>query len=85
MTLTAEQRMRCEAARRMLEDPHFQAVLDRVVSDAAGHAMFLPDPTQREEYRRIVIAVGLIRNEITADAEAVEADRATEAINREME
>jgi hypothetical protein len=85
MPLTAEQVVQAEACRRMLDDPHFQAVLDRIVSEAAGRAMFLEDERQREDNRRVVIAINLIRNEITADAEAVEADRVAERMNRAME
>jgi hypothetical protein len=47
--------------------------------------MFLEDERQREDNRRVVIAINLIRNEIAADAEAVEADRAAERMNRAME
>jgi hypothetical protein len=85
MPLTAEQVVQAEACRRMLDDPAFQAVLDRIVAEAAGRAMFLDDERQREDNRRVVIAINLIRNEITADAEAVEADRVTEQMNRVME
>jgi hypothetical protein len=85
MALTAEQVVQAEACRRMLDDPAFQAVLDRIVAEAAGRAMFLEDERQREDNRRVVIAINLIRNEITADAEAVEADRVAERMNRAME
>jgi hypothetical protein len=85
MPLTAEQVVQAEACRRMLDDPAFQAVLDRIVAEAAGRAMFLEDERQREDNRRVVIAINLIRNEITADAEAVEADRVAEQMNRVME
>jgi hypothetical protein len=85
MPLTAEQVVQAEACRRMLDDPHFQAVLDRIVAEAAGRAMFLEDERQREDNRRVVIAINLIRNELTADAEAVEADRVAERMNRAME
>jgi hypothetical protein len=85
MPLTAEQVVQAEACRRMLDDPAFQAVLDRIVAEAAGRAMFLEDERQREDNRRVVIAINLIRNEITADAEAVEADRVAERMNRAME
>jgi hypothetical protein len=85
MTLTAEQVVQAEACRRMLDDPAFQAVLDRIVAEAAGRAMFLEDERQREDNRRVVIAINLIRNELTADAEAVEADRVAEQMNRAME
>jgi hypothetical protein len=85
VTLTAEQVVQAEACRRMLDDPAFQAVLDRIVAEAAGRAMFLEDERQREDNRRVVIAINLIRNEITADAEAVEADRVAEQMNRVME
>jgi hypothetical protein len=85
MPLTAEQVVQAEACRRMLDDPAFQAVLDRIVAEAAGRAMFLDDERQREDNRRVVIAINLIRNEITADAEAVEADRVAEQMNRVME
>jgi hypothetical protein len=85
MPLTAEQVVQAEACRRMLDDPHFQAVLDRIVAEAAGRAMFLEDERQREDNRRVVIAINLIRNELTADAEAVEADRVAEQMNRAME
>jgi hypothetical protein len=85
MTLTAEQVVQAEACRRMLDDPAFQAVLDRIVAEAAGRAMFLEDERQREDNRRVVIAINLIRNELTADAEAVEADRVAERMNRAME
>jgi hypothetical protein len=74
-----------EAAKRMLADVHFQAILNRVVADAASRAMFLPDPAQREEYRQIVVAVGMIRNEITGDAELADAARAADNMAREME
>jgi hypothetical protein len=85
MPLTAEQVVQAEACRRMLDDPAFQAVLDRIVAEAAGRAMFLDDERQREDNRRVVIAINLIRNELTADAEAVEADRVAERMNRAME
>jgi hypothetical protein len=85
VTLTAEQVVQAEACRRMLDDPAFQAVLDRIVAEAAGRAMFLEDERQREDNRRVVIAINLIRNELTADAEAVEADRVAERMNRAME
>jgi hypothetical protein len=85
MPLTAEQVVQAEACRRMLDDPHFQAVLDRIVAEAAGRAMFLEDERQREDNRRVVIAINLIRNELTADAEAVEADRVADQVNRAME
>jgi hypothetical protein len=85
MALTTEQVVQAEACRRMLDDPAFQAVLDRIVAEAAGRAMFLDDERQREDNRRVVIAINLIRNEITADAEAVEADRVAERMNRAME
>jgi hypothetical protein len=85
MALTTEQAVQAEACRRMLDDPAFQAVLDRIVAEAAGRAMFLEDERQREDNRRVVIAINLIRNEITADAEAVEADRVAEQMNRAME
>jgi hypothetical protein len=85
VTLTAEQVVQAEACKRMLDDPHFQAVLDRIVAEAAGRAMFLDDERQREDNRRVVIAINLIRNEIAADAEAVEADRVAERTRRAME
>jgi hypothetical protein len=47
--------------------------------------MFLDDARQREDNRLIVIALNRIRNELTADAEAVEADRVAEQMNRAME
>jgi hypothetical protein len=85
VTLTAEQVVQAEACKRMLGDPHFQAVLDRIVAEAAGRAMFLDDERQREDNRRVVIAINLIRNEIAADAEAVEADSVAERTRRAME
>ena len=60
MTLTAEQVVQAEACRRMLDDPAFQAMLDRIVAEAAGRAMFLDDERQREDNRRVVIAINLI-------------------------
>jgi hypothetical protein len=85
VTLTAEQVVQAEACRRMLDDPAFQAVLDNIVAEAGWRAMFLEEAGQREDNRRLVIAVNVIRIAIKADAEAVEADRAAEQMNRAME
>jgi hypothetical protein len=85
MPLTAEQVVQAEACRRMLDDPAFQAVLKRIEDQSTWWAMFLDDARQREDNRLIVIALNRIRNELTADAEAVEADRVAEQMNRAME
>jgi hypothetical protein len=85
MPLSGAQMAEAEAARRILGDEHFQAILDRVVATAVGHAMFLDRCEEREHYRQIVIAVGHIRNEILAAAELPEADKAATELARSME
>jgi hypothetical protein len=85
MPLTGAQMAEADAARRILADEHFQAILDRVVATAVGHAMFLNRSEEREHYRQIVIAVSHIRNEILAVAELPDADKAASDLARSME
>jgi hypothetical protein len=85
MPLTVEQIRLARAARRMLDDDQFQAVLDNVVAAAAGHALFLDQPDAREQARQMVIAVSRIRNELQAAAELPEDDRTADVLARSME
>lgn len=85
MTLTTEQIKAAGEARRILADVAFQAVLDRIVQDAAEKTVFGHDQMEREANRQLVLAIRRIRGELQADADAPEADRADEARNRAME
>jgi hypothetical protein len=83
--LTSEQMVRALAARRMLDDEQFQAVLDAIVANAAGQAMFLDHQDAREQARQLVIAVSRVRNELIAAAELPEAEEAADRHARSME
>jgi len=85
MPLTADQMVAAAAARRMLEDPHFNGILDHIVQDAAEKAVFLDDAGTREVNRQLVLAINRIRGELQANADAPEADKAAEQQARAME
>ena len=76
MTLSAERLIQCEAAKRFLADPHFNALLDRIAEDATRDAIFLTDPLSREASRQLILAIKRVWEELQADAEAPEADAA---------
>ncbi len=85
MTLTREEMIQAEAAKRMIADPAFNSVLDRIIKNGTHYALFADEPTDRETHRLLVIAVKRIRAELEADAESVEADRDAEQLARAME
>jgi glutamate 5-kinase len=85
VTLTAEQMIQAEAAKRMLADEHFVRILSRIVEDAAEKAVFLEDEPAREANRQLVLAISRIRGELQADADAPEADKAADKLARAME
>ena len=85
MPLTAEEMVAAEAARRMLADPHFNGILDNIVQDAASKAVFSDDLNTREANRQLVLAISRIRGDLQANADAPEADKASEELARTME
>ena len=74
MTLSAERLIQCEAAKRFLADPHFNALIDRIAEEATRNAVFLDDALNREANRQLVLALRRVWEELQADAEAHEAD-----------
>ena len=85
MTLSAEEMVAAAAARRLLDDPHFKAIFDKIVADAAEKSIFNDDAAAREANRQLVLAINRIRGELEANAEAPEADRAADQLAKAME
>ena len=85
MTLSAERLIQCEAAKRFIADPHFNALLDRMANEATKNAVFLEDASNREAARQLVLALRRIWQELQADAEAPEADAAATLHSQSME
>jgi hypothetical protein len=85
MTLSTDQMVQAEAAKRLLSDDAFLAILTRITSDAAEKAVFGDDRHVREVNRQLVLAISRIRGELQADADMPEADKAAEQLNRAME
>ena len=85
MTLSAERLIQCEAAKRFIADPHFNALLDRIAEDATRNAIFLDDATQREANRQLILAIKRVWEELQADAEAPEAEASSRAHAQSME
>ena len=85
MTLSAERLIQCEAAKRFIADPHFNALLDRIAEDATRNAIFLDDATQREANRQLILAIKRVWEELQADAEAPEAEASATAHAASME
>ena len=85
MAITPAQMVRAVAARRMLDDEQFQSVLDAIVANAAGQALFLDRPEDREQARQLVIAVSRVRNELQAAADLPEDGRTADVLARSME
>ena len=85
MTLTAEQMIAATAARRMLDDEHFKAVLDHIVKEAAELAVFSGDANERETGRQTVLAINRIRGQLEANADAPMAEKQAEQMARAME
>ena len=85
MALTREQVLACEAAKRLLADPHLAAIIDRIAHTASERALFLPNPADRETNRAVVVALECIRQELRGDAEMVEGDTRAEILARNME
>ena len=73
------------AAERLLADPAFTEILDRIVEDAASQALYVDDPAQREASRQMVLAITRIRGELKADAELPESVRDAEILAKSME
>ena len=85
MPLSAERLIQCEAAKRFIADPHFNALLDRMANEATKNAVFLEDASNREAARQLVLALRRIWQELEADAEAPEAEAATTLHSQSME
>ena len=85
MTLTADEMVAAVAARRMIDDKHFQGVLDHIVKEAAEHAVFSTEAADREAARQTVLAINRIRGQLEANAQAPEAEKAVEQLARAME
>ncbi len=85
MTLSAERLIQCEAAKRFIADPHFNALLDRIAEDATRNAIFLDDAPRREASRQLILAIKRVWEELQADAEAPEADAAATQHAQSME
>jgi hypothetical protein len=83
--LSAERLIQCEAAKRFIADPHFNALLDRMANEATKNAVFLDDASQREACRQLVLALRRLWQELEADAEAPEADAAAALHSQSME
>jgi hypothetical protein len=85
MALTGEEMTAAAAARRMLDDPHFNGILDHIVKEAAAKAVFNDDAADREANRQLVLAINRVRGQLQANADAPEADKAQEQLARAME
>ena len=85
MPLSAERLIQCEAAKRFIADPHFNALLDRIAEEATRNAVFLDDATPREASRPFILAINRVSEELHADAEAPEADAAATLHAQSME
>jgi hypothetical protein len=83
--LSAERLIQCEAAKRFLADPHFNALIDRIAEEATRNAVFLDDTAAREANRQLVLALRRVWEELQADAEAPEADAAVARHAQSME
>ena len=85
MTLSAERLIQCEAAKRFIADPHFNALINRLADEATKNAIFLDEAPAREACRQLVLALSRIWQELEADAEAPEADAAATLHAQSME
>jgi hypothetical protein len=85
VTLTTEQVIAANAARRLLDDEHFQRILHRITADAAEKTVWGKDEPTREANRQLVLAISRIRGELEADADAPEADKQADQLARAME
>jgi hypothetical protein len=83
--LSAERLIQCEAAKRFIADPHFNALLDRIAEDATRNAIFLEDASNREANRQLILAIKRVWEELQADAEAPEAEASISAHAQSME
>jgi hypothetical protein len=83
--LSTEQMIAAEAAKRMLQDEHFNRILTRITADAAEKAVFLEDEAVREANRQLVLAISRIRGELQADADAPDADKEATKLAKAME
>jgi len=48
MPLSAERLIQCEAAKRFIADPHFNALLDRIAKEATHNAVFLAEAPEAD-------------------------------------
>ena len=85
MTLTTEQVVAANAARRLLDDEHFQRIMNRITADAAEKTVWGADEPTREANRQLVLAISRIRGELQGDADAPDAEKAADQLARAME
>lgn len=85
MPLTTTQVVAAEAAKRLLADEAFLAILMRIQENATENSVFLEDPTAREAHRQMVLAVMRIRAELQYDADLPEATKAADELSRSFE
>ena len=85
MPLSAERLIQCEAAKRFIADPHFNALLDRIAKEATHNAVFLDAAPAREASRQLILALKRLWEELESDAEAPEADAAATLHSQSME
>jgi hypothetical protein len=77
--------IQAEAAKRMLADDHFIRILNRITADAAEKTVWGKDDAEREANRQLVLAISRIRGELQADADAPEAEKASQQLAKAME
>ncbi|HEY2416497.1 MAG TPA: hypothetical protein VGH84_01160 [Steroidobacteraceae bacterium] len=85
MPITSEQMKAAIGARRLQDDEVLQGVLDRIVEDATGQAIYLDDVDNREAARQLVLAVTRLRVHLQADADLPEEIKAHDELARSME
>ena len=85
MPITAEQMKQAIGARRLQDDAVLQGVLDRIVEDATGQAIYLHNVHDREAARQLVLAITRIRVHLQADADLPEEIKNAEALAKSME
>ena len=85
MPLTTLQVVAAEAAKRLLADEAFLAILTRIQENATQNSVFLDEPNDREAHRQMVLAVMRIRAELQYDADLPEATKAADELSRSFE
>lgn len=85
MALTPEEARDAQHARRLWEDEYFHALFDRLAKEFTERAIIISDPTQREESRLMVLAVGHLFNRVQADLARPIEDAQDQLAARSME